>query len=285
MHTLPTSWVSIPFERGAASRGPVHDGLIDGIAIYAEDFNGIHCIGAEGGNTFVVSEDADGTPDALVLYVIRQGYPREPEIVYYGRDAKDLSDWISNNGGCPLPTLLLSSRGFAPTYAVHTYAVIRIKTIGDAPDHGESIQKFAERVSDAVAASLNHIDVRGVSPAGCDVEQIEYAEEISAVLVDEITPDEVDPSGEQTTEYWFDDRMEPNNGNGTDPARYARLLKLVESIAVTPLHGEACDDAPGGIQAWTDTEHVYERLEEIVTQCRAAIAKPEKETPRESEHR
>ena len=124
-----------------------------------------------------------------------------------------------------------------------------------------------------MAASLNHIDVRGVAPEGCDVEQIEYAEEVSSVLVDEIVPDESDPTQERTIEHWFDDHMEPNNGNGTDPARYARLQKLVESIAETPLEGERCADAPGGIQHWCDVEHVLERLQDVVQQCRLAVAK------------
>lgn len=168
----------------------------------------------------------------------------------------------------------LRNRPIEPYYAVHSYAVIRIKTIGDAPREGESIRDFGARVSDAVAASLNHIDVRGVAPEGCDVEQIEYAEEISSVLVDEIVPDDSDPTQERTIEHWFDDRMEPNGGNGTDPARYVRLLKLVESIAQTPLEGESCQDAPGGRQAWVDREHVLDRLDEIVRQCRTAVACP-----------
>lgn len=172
------------------------------------------------------------------------------------------------------------SEGPQPRYAVHTYAVIRIKTIGNAPREGETIQQFAERTSDAVAASLNRLDVRGVAPEGCDVEAIEYAEEVSSVLVDEIVLSETDPAGEETKMHWFDDRMEPNDGNGTDPARYARLLKLVESIAGTPLEGEPCPDAPGGKQAWTDREHVLGRLEDIVQQCRMAVAGHQsKETP------
>ena len=73
--------------------------------------------------------------------------------------------------------------------------------------------------------------------------------------------------------HWFDDRMEPNDGNGTDPARYVRLKKLAESIAETPLEGEPCDEAPGGKQSWTDREHALERLTEIVQQCRLAVAK------------
>ena len=159
------------------------------------------------------------------------------------------------------------------TYAVHSYVVIRIKTIGDAPREGESIRDFATRVSDSVAASLHNIDVRGVNVAGSDVEAIEYAEEISSVLVDEMVPDEAECGGIRTVMHWFDDRMEPNDGNGTDPARYVRLKRLVESIAATPLQGEPCADAPGGVQSWTDREHVLERLTEIVNQCREAIKK------------
>jgi hypothetical protein len=117
-----------------------------------------------------------------------------------------------------------------PRYAVHTYAVVRFKTIGAAPYEGESIKDFAERISNSVAASLGHLDVRGVAPEGCDVEQIEYAEEISSVLVDEIVPDDEDPTGEKTIMHWFDDRMEPNNGNGTDPARYIALQNAFDDL-------------------------------------------------------
>ena len=108
--------------------------------------------------------------------------------------------------------------------------------------------------------------------AGSDVAAIEYAEEISSVLVDEIIPDKESPDGARTVMHWYDDRMEPNNGNGTDPARYVRLKHLVETIAATPLEGEPCADAPGGVQAWVDRDHVLERLEEVVRQCRSATA-------------
>jgi hypothetical protein len=167
----------------------------------------------------------------------------------------------------------LNNRPVEPHYAVHSYAVIRVKTIGDAPREGESIRDFGSRVSDAVAATMNEVSFREVVVEGCDIEQIEYAEEISSVLVDEIVPDESDPTRERTITHWFDDRMEPNDGNGTDPARYVRLKKLAESIAETPLEGEPCDEAPGGKQSWTDREHALERLTEIVQQCRLAVAK------------
>jgi hypothetical protein len=268
---------------------------VPNVPIYAQDFNGVHCIGAVGSDTYVVGENLDGEPDKLVLFVVRQNYPRDPEIVHAAGGIAEMFEWLLENGAGPLPKDMiaecatsdwvqeaflridaLNARPVKPHFAVHSYAVIRIKTIGDAPREGESIKEFGERVSDAVAASLNHIDVRGVSPDGCDVEQIEYAEEISSVLVDEIVPDDSDPTRERTIEHWFDDRMEPNDGNGTDPARYVRLLGVVKSIAETPLHGEECADAPGGVQAWTDFKHVLERLEEIVTQCRAAVAKETK---------
>ena len=38
------------------------------------------------------------------------------------------------------------------------------------------------------------------------------------------------------------------------------------------LEGEPCADAPGGVQAWVDRDHVLERLEEVVRQCRSATA-------------
>ena len=90
-------------------------------------------------------------------------------------------------------------------------------------------------------------------------------------LVDDLVPDESDPVGERTVMHRFDDRMEPNNGNGTDPARYVRSEKekerllrlavnrsdrllalrgLVYDIARTPLHGESCPDASSGRQVW-----------------------------------
>lgn len=312
MHKLPQEWVAIDRGVGSASRGLVHHGLVSGVPIYAQDFNGIHCIGAEGSRTFVVGECLDGNPlPALQLLVVHQFNPRDFDVLYEARDVADMFEWILQNGGGPLPRDMivecatgdwvqeafrrideLQNRPVEPHYAVHTYAVIRIKTIGDAPREGESIKDFGQRVSDAVATSLNHIDVRGVAPEGCDVEQIEYAEEISSVLVDEIVPDESDPVGERTVMHWFDDRMEPNNGNGTDPARYARSEKekerllrlavnrsdrllalrgLVYDIARTPLHGESCPDASSGRQVWVDREHVLERLTEIVQQCREAL--------------
>jgi hypothetical protein len=51
--------------------------------------------------------------------------------------------------------------------------------------------------------------------------------------------------------------------------------RLVETIAATPLEGEPCADAPGGVQAWVDRDHVLERLEEVVRQCRSATANKE----------
>ena len=276
MHKLPDNWDWISRDVGSSSRGLIHAGLVANVPIYAQDFNGVHCVGSDGTDTYVVGERLDGQPGELVLFVVRQNYPREPEVIHSTSSAHALSDWIVEQGGGPLPDEMFREVDGAPgtrSYAVHTYAVIRIKTIGNAPDEGESIPQFAQRVSDAVAASLNHIDVRGVSVAGCDVEQIEYAEEVSSVLVDEIIPDSSDPTGERTVMHWFDDRMEPNDGNGTDPARFVRLQKLVESIAATPLEGEPCVDAPGGVQSWTDREHALERLEEIVRQARQAVAK------------
>jgi hypothetical protein len=311
MHKLPQEWVAIDRGIGSASRGLVHHGLVSGVPIYAQDFNGIHCIGAEGSRTFVVGERLDGEPKNLVLFVVHQSNPRNAEAVHMADDVVGMFEWILQNGGGPLPRDMivecatgdwvreafrrideLQNRPVEPHYAVHTYAVIRIKTIGDAPREGESIKDFGQRVSDAVAASLNRINVRGVAPEGCDVEQIEYAEDIAYVLVDEIVPDNSDPSGQQTIMHWFDDRMEPNNGNGTDPARYVRAEKekerllriatnrsdrllalhgLVYDIARTPLQGEPCADSPGGRQAWLDREHVLERLTEIVRQCREAL--------------
>ena len=153
-----------------------------------------------------------------------------------------------------------------PTYTVHTYAVFRVKTTGDAPRPGEGLQEFARRTSDAVSTALSGCRLPATAVAGAEV--IEYADEISAVLVDQI----VDPLGEPKM-HWFDDRMESNDGNGTDPARFVRLQKLVESIAATPLEGEPCADAPRGIQSW-DAASMIERLEEIINQCRSATAKP-----------
>lgn len=283
MHKLPDNWVWINRDVGSSSRGLIHPGLVDGVPIYAQDFNGIHCVGSDGTDTYVVGERLDGQPGELVLFVVRQNYPRESEVIYSTLSAHTLSDWVVEQGGGPLPDEMFREVDGAPcakSYAVHTYAVIRIKTIGNAPDEGETIQQFAGRVSDAVAASLNRIDVRGVAPEGCDVEQIEYAEEVSSVLVDEIVPDESDPTQERTIEHWFDDHMEPNDGNGTDPARYTRLLNLVESIAATPKEGEACADAPRGVQSW-DADSMIFRLEEIIDQCRAAIA-PQNPQPKET---
>lgn len=301
MHKLPDAWVGIPAERGSYSRGVIHTDPVSGLSIHGEDFNGVYCCGEVDGDLYVVCHEPEGGA-GFELHVLRKNYPRDPEAVEKCETMGELYAWIVENGGAPLPReVLLEGCGETwvaenlppqPSYAVHSYAVFRIKTIGDAPRPGETIQKFAERVSDAVAASLNHIDVRGVAPEGCDVEQIEYAEDIAYVLVDEIVPDNSNPSGQQTIMHWFDDRMEPNNGNGTDPARYVRAEKekerllriatnrsdrllalhgLVYDIAQTPLQGEPCADAPDGRQAWLDREHVLERLTEIVRQCREAL--------------
>ena len=292
MRSLPESWVAIDRDAGSASRGLVHHGLVAGVPIYAQDFNGIYCIGAEGSKTFVVGNRFQSLQPGLVLFVLHQSSPRDAEVVYDAVNIADLFEWILMRGGGPLPreTIIecgtgdwvqkafrrideLNNRPVKPHYAVHSYAVIRVKTIGDAPREGESIRDFGSRVSDAVAATMNEVSFRGVVVEGCDIEQIEYAEEISSVLVDEIVPDESDPTRERTITHWFDDRMESNDGNGTDPARYVRLKKLAESIAETPLEGEPCDEAPGGKQSWTDREHALERLTEIVQQCRLAVAK------------
>ena len=282
MLSLPKHWTPIPAESGSFSRGLVHPGLVPGVEIRAEHFNGVYCIGQAGADTFVVSGDSEGGA-GYDLCVVRRHYAREREIVRKFGDARELFDWIIAEGGAALPRETLEEiatpewlrevrQTFPPSYAVHTYAVVRIKTIGDAPREGETLQQFAERVSDAVAAgAAQGLRVRGLSVEGSDVEHAEYADEVSAVLVDEIRYGE---DGEiETVSSFFDDHMEPNDGNGTDPARYARLRKLVESIAATPLQGEPCPDAPGGEQSWTDREHVLERLTEIVNQCREATRK------------
>ena len=287
MHKLPDAWVGIPAERGSYSRGVIHTDPVSGLSIHGEDFNGVYCCGEVDGDLYVVCHEPEGGA-GFELHVLRKNYPRDPEAVEKCETMAELHAWIVENGGAPLPReVLLEGCGEAwvaenlppqPSYAVHSYAVFRIKTIGDAPREGESLQQFAERVSDAVAASLHGAEVRGISVAGSDVECVEYAEEISSVLVDVVLPNE--DGTEDPTMYWFDDRMEPNNGNGTDPARYVRLLKLVESIAATPKEGEPCDGARFGVQSW-DAASMIVRLEEIIDQCRTAVA-PQTPQPKET---
>ena len=282
MQSLPKSWIAVPYKDGTYSRGQVHEGVVPGVPILGQHFNGVYCVGRGGGNdTFVVSGNSEGG-NGYDLCVIRRNYPNESETVRKFETAGELFQWILAEGGAPLPRETLEEIATPswldgvqyeapPSYAVHTYAVVRVKTIGDSPLEGETIQDFAQRVSDAVAGQMHGIRVRGLHVPGSDVEAIEYAEEVSAVLVDKVTYGE---DGEERTESsFFDDHMEPNDGNGTDPARYARLERLVKSIAATPLQGEPCADAPGGTQSWTDREHVLERLTEIVNQCRKATKK------------
>jgi Txe/YoeB family toxin of Txe-Axe toxin-antitoxin module len=111
------------------------------------------------------------------------------------------------------------------TFAVHTFAVIRIKTIGDAPREGETIQDFGRRVSDAVAAKLGNVSIVGIqSIEGSDIEEVAYADEVNAVLVDVGSEDGSNKS------YFFDDKMEPNDGNGGETARYSRLQKKFQDL-------------------------------------------------------
>ena len=140
-----------------------------------------------------------------------------------------------------------------PTYTVHTYAVFRVKTTGDAPRPGEGLQEFARRTSDAVSTALSGCRLPATAVAGAEV--IEYADEISAVLVDQI----VDPLGEPKM-HWFDDHMEPIDPSSTDPARYVRLLRLVQAIAAEPALYDLQQGDPAALK----------RFSAYVQQCRKA---------------
>lgn len=219
---LPDRWEAIPEERGSQSRGQIHDGVVDGVAIWAEEFNGVYCVGSVGELTFVVGGNADGDGGLDLYSVEKDGFRRVIYLIHGTAGYDDMSEWIMSEGGAPLPP---KTGEVFPHYAVHTYAVFRIKTIGDSPRPGESIQQFAERVSETVAAGLGSVELRGISGvSGSDVEAVEYAEEVSSVLVDEIVDED------ETVMHWFDDRMEPNDGNGTDSARFVRLEKEVARL-------------------------------------------------------
>jgi hypothetical protein len=227
---LPSQWVAIPQEQGSYSRGKVHDGVVDGVAIWAEEFNGIYCIGAVGDVTFVLGGADDGDVGFKLYTVTKRGLQRDIHSIHYAKLFSEMNEWIALEGGAILPWDTFKSLGEEPPlphYAVHTYAVFRIKTIGDSPRPGESIQQFASRVSDAVAATLGSVDMRGIGGIeGSDVEAVEYAEEVSSVLVDEITGGDDD----DVKMHWFDDHMEPNDGNGTDSARFVRLQKDFQDL-------------------------------------------------------
>ena len=106
---LPKEWVAIDRDAGSASRGLVHHGLVSGVPIYAQDFNGIHCIGAEGSKTFVVGERLDGEArPALQLMVVHQTNPRDCDTVYEAADVADMFEWILQNGGGPLPREMIT---------------------------------------------------------------------------------------------------------------------------------------------------------------------------------
>jgi hypothetical protein len=227
---LPDRWEAIPQEQGSYSRGKVHDGLVEGVAIWAEEFNGIYCIGAVGDVTFVLGGADDGDVGFKLYTVTKRGLQRDIHSIHYAKLFSEMNEWIALEGGAILPWDTFKSLGEEaplPHYAVHTYAVFRIKTIGDSPRPGESMSQFAFRVSDAVAASLGNVELRGIGGIeGSDVVDVEYGEEVSSVLVDEITGGDDD----EVTMHWFDDHMEPNDGNGTDSARYARLKEEVTQL-------------------------------------------------------
>ena len=97
-------------------------------------------------------------------------------------------------------------------YNTHVYAVVRVKVIGT--NLSSSPKQIAEAVSDAVCANptewLRPAFGTVSTEAGdrLDIETVEFAEDISGVLIDEIDP----CSGRIVTEHLFDWDCKPMTG-------------------------------------------------------------------------
>lgn len=120
---------------------------------------------------------------------------------------------------------------------VHVYAVVRVKVIGVK---GENPRKIGDSIADAVSADPRewlqpvYGSVRTKDGASYDIEAVEFAEEVSWVLVDEL-----DDNGDVAREHHFDARMEPMESlNGAYTAREARLERQLQT-ALEALHAAA----------------------------------------------
>lgn len=95
-----------------------------------------------------------------------------------------------------------------PTFNTHIYAVVRVKVLGTSFSQDPSV--VADKVADAVSARPNQwfapvhgsVDVDGAS---YDIEQVEFAHDVSAVLVDELSPD---GDVNDVKEHYFDQHRE-----------------------------------------------------------------------------
>lgn len=97
-------------------------------------------------------------------------------------------------------------------YNTHVYAVVRVKVIGT--NLSSSPMQIAEVVSDAVCANPTEWlrpafgTVTTANGDRFDIEAVEFAEDISGVLIDEIDP----RSGRIVTEHLFDWDCKPMTG-------------------------------------------------------------------------
>jgi len=97
-------------------------------------------------------------------------------------------------------------------YNTHVYAVVRVKVIGT--NLSSSPKQIAEAVSDAVCGNPTEWlrpafgTVTTANGDRFDIEAVEFAEDISGVLIDEIDP----RSGRIVTEHLFDWDCKPMTG-------------------------------------------------------------------------
>lgn len=122
-------------------------------------------------------------------------------------------------------------------YNTHVYAVVRVKVIGT--NLSSSPKQIAEAVSDAVCANptewLRPAFGTVSTEAGdrLDIETVEFAEDISGVLIDEIDP----RSGRIVTEHLFDWDCKPMTG--LSEFRTRREADLVAEVACLKAEVEA----------------------------------------------
>lgn len=115
--------------------------------------------------------------------------------------------------------------------ATHVYAVVRIKVLGTS-SAGESHADIATNIADAIAAkpeqwmSPVHGSVRTTDGGSFDIEEVEFADAVNWVLVDEID----DESG-KVTEHHFDHGIEPmTDKSGFTTALEATLTEKIGQI-------------------------------------------------------
>lgn len=115
-------------------------------------------------------------------------------------------------------------------FETHVYATVRVKVIGT--NFSNDPQEIAEKVANAVCAKPSnwmrpiHGSVEVDGHGSFDIEAVEFADGISGVLVDEISPE----TEQIVCEHEFDEQCEPRKEVVDIQAALAEVACILESL-------------------------------------------------------